>query len=361
MADLGSTSAFYSARPRVRLGEVNDLSLADGLLTLLVAETTAGLFRCEVTFGNWGTADGGVGFLYFDRRVLDFGKTLAIRVGEGDTEAQIFEGRIMALEGHFPQSRPPEIVVLVEDRLQDLRMTRRTRTFENVSDRDVMRQIASEHGLKTDIDVEGPTYPVLAQVNQSDLAFLRQRAQAIDAEVWVEGKTLHAQARRRRKAGDVTLTYGQGLREFSVLADLATQRTSLTVSGWDVSSKEGVEYEATEATIRGELNGHVSSSRVLQNTLGQRAERIVHKVPFTLREAQSLAEAHYRMMARRFVTGRGVAEGDGRIRVGTHVELDGLGPLFDGDYYVSEVQHTFDGQNGYRTHFAVERPGLGSG
>jgi hypothetical protein len=42
------------------------------------------------------------------------------------------------------------------------------------------------------------------------------------------------------------------------------------------------------------------------------------------------------------------------------VKLQGLGALFDGQYYVCEVRHTFDGQNGYCTHFAVERPGLGT-
>ncbi len=355
----GNDAAFYAARPTVSLDGQDNANLTNGLLTLLVEETTTDLFRCEAAFGNWGTANDGTDFLYFDGRTLDFGKTLAVRTGESETESQIFEGRIMGLEAHYPQTRPPEIVVLAEDRFQDLRMTRRTRTFENVNDSGIMQQVASQHGLRADTDIDGPTYKVLAQVNQSDLTFLRERARAVDAEVWVERDTLYAQARSRRSTGNVTLTYGQKLLEFSVLADLAGQRTSLTVSGWDVAAKEGIEYEAAESAIQGELNGSRSGSRVLQNAFGQRAERIVHMLPFTNKEAQFLAEAHYRTMARRFVTGRGLAEGDGRILVGTRVELKELGPVFDGSYYVTEARHTFDGQNGYRTYFAVERPGLG--
>lgn len=240
-------------------------------------------------------------------------------------------------------------------------MTRRTRTFEDVSDGDVIQQVASQHGLQSDVDVDGPTYRLLAQVNQSDLAFLRERARAVDAELWFEGDTLHAQARSRREAGDVTLTHGQGLVEFSVLADLAHQRSSFTVSGWDVVAKEGIEYEATELALRAELNGHQSGSSVLQEAIGERAECIVHMVPPTAQEARSLAEANYRRIARRFVTGRGVAQGDGHIRVGTQVELRGLGGMFGGQYYVTEVQHIFDRQNGYRTCFSVERPGLAPG
>jgi hypothetical protein len=33
--------------------------------------------------------------------------------------------------------------------------------------------------------------------------------------------------------------------------------------------------------------------------------------------------------------------------------------MFSGEYYVSEVEHLFDGVSGLRTEFAVERPGLG--
>jgi phage protein D len=361
MADLSNTEALYTARPSFRIDGQDNTNLTEGLLTLLVEETTAGLFRCEATFGNWGPVNGNVDFLYFNRQVLDFGKTLTVVMGQGETAAQIFEGRIMGLEAHYSQERPPEIVALIEDRFQDLRMTRRTRTFENVSDSDVMQQIASQHSLKKEIDVDGPTYPVLAQVNQSDLAFLRERARAIDAEVWVEKDTFYAQTRSRRATNKVTLTYGRGLQAFSVLADLANQRTSFSVSGWDVAAKEGLEYTATESAISGELNGFQSGSSVLQSAIGQRAERIVHMVPLTNQETQSLAEAHYRKMARRFITGHGLAEGDGRILVGTHVELKGLGTLFDGQYYVTEARHTFDLRNGYRTQFAVERPGLGQG
>jgi phage protein D len=360
MSDPGSTSGFHSARPSVLLDGQDNAGLSDGLLTLLVEETTQGLFRCEATFGNWGAFQNDVGFLYFDRATLDFGKTFAIRAGEGDTEAQIFSGHIMGLEAHYPQKRPPEIVVLAEDRFQDLRMTRRTRSFQDVTDSDVIQQVASQHGLQADVDVDGPTYRVLAQVNQSDLAFIRERARAVDAEVWINNGTLHAQARGRRAAGDVTLTFGQGLIEFSVLADLAHQRSRVTVSGWDVSSKEAIAHEAAPAVVQAELNGHVSGSSVLEAAFGARAEQIVHLVPLTNQEAQYLSEAHLRRIARRFVHGRGVCQGDGRIRVGANVDLQGLGTMFDGQYYVCEARHTFCGQNGYQTYFEVERPGLGS-
>ncbi|ARA94271.1 hypothetical protein AWN76_014655 [Rhodothermaceae bacterium RA] len=358
MGNPGTTPALYAARPRLSVDGTDVPDLADDLRALLVEETTAGLYRCEATFANWGPAGGSIGFRYLDRQRFDFGTALRVRAGSGEAEGLLFEGHVTALEAHYPARRPPEVTILAEDRLQDLRMTRRTRVFEDTSDADVFRTIAAAHSLRPDLDLDGPTHRVLAQVNQSDLAFLRERARAIDAEVWVEGATLHAGPRPRRGDEAIVLTYLEGLHEFQVLADLAGQRTSLAVSGWDVAAKEAVLHESDEAAIRSELNGFDSGAAVLRQAFGDRTERIVHTAPFTLEEARALAEAEFRTMARRFVTGHGLAEGDARLRAGARVDLRGLGRLFEGPYTLTAVQHTFDEAHGYRTRFTVERPGI---
>src|SRR5512136_1550793 len=97
-------------------------ALGAGLLSLVITENIQGMYTCEAKFGNWGDVDGRPDFLYFDRSILDFGKTFKIMYGSD----QIYEGRIMALEAQFPANGPACIVALAEDRFQDLRMTRRT-------------------------------------------------------------------------------------------------------------------------------------------------------------------------------------------------------------------------------------------
>jgi phage protein D len=360
MAENDTQTTYYPSRPNLRIdGDLQQALGEDLLQTLMVEETTLGLFRCEATFSNWGPKDNEVGFLLFDRQLLDFGKTLSVEFGPQEDSGPVFAGRITGLEARYPPARPPEFLVLAEDRFQDLRMERRTRTFEDVTDEDVIRQIASQHGLTAEVDVDGPTYRVLAQVNQSDLAFLRERVAAIDAELWMDNRTLYAQARSRRDAGSVSFTYGQKLIEFSVLADLAHQRTSVRVSGWDVANKEALDMEVTESAVQAELNGGRSGSGVLAQALTERHERIVSAVPLSQDEAQKMAEARYRDRARSFVRGIGVADGSVQVRVGVTVELAGLGPFFDGPYYVTLARHTFTPCCGYQTTFEVERPAIG--
>jgi uncharacterized protein len=345
-------------RPTITIAAQENIALTEGLLSLLITENTSGLYRCEAEFGNWGDNSNYIGYLYLDRAVLDFGTALQVMYG-GDT---LFDGRIMGLEAHFPMGEAPSITVLAEDRFQDLRMTRRTRTFLETSDTEAMNQIVSEHGLSASINVTGTQHKILAQLNQSDLAFLRERARALDAELWIEHGTVHVESHTNRVSNGQTLTisYGHDLRSFSVLADLAGQRSSVTTSGWSVADKDVTKAQTDSSAISSETRNGISGVSILQSVLGERKESLLHTVPLSLDEAQYIADAYFRMSARRFVVGHGVAETNGQLRVGNTVSLNGLGTLFNGQYYLSEVTHLFDSVHGIRTEFTAERPYIGS-
>lgn len=350
-----TTTGIGVARPTILIDGAEDSSLVGGLKYLLVIEKTDGFFRCEAKFGNWGPTNNSTDFLYFDRKVLDFGKEVQIKI---DKE-EIFKGKISALEAEFPEAQSPEITILAEDALQNLRMTRRTRTFENITDANIFKKIASDHKLTGKSDVDSPTHKVLAQINQSDLAFIRERARAVDAEIWLKDTELHVKARSKRGKDKLKLKYGAQLREFCVKADLANQRTSVTASGWDVSSKKEIKFEAKESVISSELGSDESGIKILKKTFGERKESIVHSAPINHQDARHLAESFMKTLARQFVVGRGVAEPNAKLRVGTVIDLDGLGKLFNGKYYVAEIAHIFDNAKGFRTEFKAERLGIG--
>lgn len=369
MIELGAPPGIVAAEVALSIDNEAQPLLAGALQSLTVMETTEGLYRCEARFANWGDRGNGPDYVYFDRDLLDFGKTIAVTLRAGDGQAGVFTGKISAIEGQFMQQEPPQIVILAEDAAQRLRQTRRTRTFEEVSDQDVFERIAQEHCLQAEIDLNSPTYPVIAQLNQSDLAFLRERARRLAAEIWIEGNTLRVQGRSNRQQNSdsdplkLVFKGGRGgLMEFSVIADTANQYTKVLGSGWDVQAKERLDYEATDSVLGSELAGATSAASIVSQAFGDRTDRIAQQMPLTSEEMQAIAEASFRAQARRFVVGTGKAQGDARIRVGRAISLEGLGPLFTGTYYVTEVQHCFKSGlgGGYTTEFVVERPGIGS-
>lgn len=346
------------ARPMLRIEGQDVADLDAALFEMVVTERSDGMAHAELVLGAWGTVEGGPGYTVFDRKRLEFGKRLEIRIG---TE-RVFAGRISALEGCFPRtgSGDARLGVFAEDRLQDLRMTRRTRSFDQVSDADVAQQLASDHGLQAQIDLSGPTHAVLAQVNQSDLAFLRDRARALGAELWVDDDTLHVAQRSARNGGNaVALSYGSSLHAFDVRADLAHQRSSLTVSGWDPGNKEAIKEKADSGVLSSEIGNGDGGSALLEQALGARDDSVSHLAPASADEARAAAEAWLRQIGRRFVCGHGSAQPEPSLRAGKQVDLKGLGPLFDGIYTLTEVWHRFDSSQGLRTDFAVERPAIG--
>jgi phage protein D len=348
--------AVRSSRPTISLGGRESSTLAQGLLSLRLEESLQGIYQCELAVGNWGPVGGGTGFLYFDRREVDFGKALTIAVA-GET---LFTGRITGLEGGFPEGSPPILTLLADDRLQDLRMTRRTRTFADMTDAQIVQRIAGDHGLTADVQLDGPRHRVVAQLDQSDLAFVRDRCRALDGEVWVDDRKLMVRKHTDRgSAAPLELGYGNQLREFTVVADLAWQASKVTVAGWDVAGKAAISESATVSAVQAELKGGDGGDAILGRALGARTATVAHTAPIAAPEARARAEALYRQRARRFVRGRGLAETSGKLRVGRTVKLTSLGPLFDGDYSVTDVRHVFDPLLGLRTEFGAERPGLG--
>ena len=143
----------------------------------------------------------------------------------------MFQGLVSGIEVEFPDGREPHVVVHAEDKLMALRMTRRMKTWENLSDADIASAIAALHGLAADTAAPGPTYAVVQQWNQSDLAFLRERARLIQAEIWIEDSTLKFKSRSQRSATTITLVQGRDLIDIRLRADLAHQRTAVKTSG----------------------------------------------------------------------------------------------------------------------------------
>jgi phage protein D len=170
---------------------------------------------------------------------------------------------------------------------------------------------------------------------------------------------MNVQPRSSRGGTPTKLTYGKELRELRVLADLAGQTTSLEVTGWDVSGKQALKEEVTDSVVSSELAGGDSGPSILKSAFGDRKDALANAVPQTSAEAHARAEALLKRRARRFLVGHGTVETKPELVVGATVTLAGVGPLFNGDFYIASTEIAFDGAGGMRTELELERAGLG--
>jgi uncharacterized protein len=361
---------YFDTRPALQVDGRPVVALARDLLALQIETDLHGLSRLQAVFTATGPDRSGhgaaaMGLNWLDGETLDFGRSLAIELGDAADRVRLFEGRISALELRLEPGRSAELSCDAEDALMALRLRRRLHTWENVSEADLLRRIAADHGLAAAPDIDGPTHDAVPQWNQSDLAFLRERARRLAAEIWIEDRTLHMAAREHRDAGSLTLVQGASLQGVALRADLAHQRSAVRVGGWDASAEAEIDETVAADTLAGEAQGGLHGGTVLARAFGDADTTAqthrVRDVPLRAEHAQAWARAEMQRRGRRFATARGTANGNPALRVGTRLRLERCTPLFDGDgWHVTRTCHRFDTVDGYRTEFEAERAWLGA-
>jgi len=358
-----STQFLASGKPVFKVDGQVVAALGTACFRLEATEDDTGLSTLEAVFLNLDRPEEGkpVDFLYFDRKIIDFGKRIEVAFDVTGTPATVFQGIITAIGGEFPEAREPELIVHAEDALAPLRMRRRTRVFDNASDSDIVQQVANDAGLSPAVQFDGPTHTQHLQVNQSDLDLLRERVGALDGMVILHDRALQAEARSAVADPPIRLSNYNELLRFTVLADLAHQRTKVRVHGWDVAAKRAIHETADNDDARA-LAGPDGRTgpEILTEIWSEAAEDMHLEMPATTAEARALAKATMQRRARNFVRGRGVANGNPALRVGARFELVDMGVFFSGVYQLTSVRHAFDMSYGYRTHFEASRAELGN-
>jgi len=354
-APVGDTSPVFLVAGEV----VGDL--ARDCMWLDVSEGLGGLRRLEAHFKAAGAGATGppATVLHLDGSTVDLGSDLRVAIGTPDAQRYVFEGVVSALELMLDDGDTPIAGVLAEDVLMQLRMTRRLRTWTQVSDADLASSIASEHGLQANVEAPGPRYDVVQQLNQSDLAFLRERARLVRAEIWATGRTLHFRTRTARQATALTLVKGAELLSACFTADLSRQRSEVHVTGYDADQKQIVDERAGPDVVRAEAPGGRTGADLVGRVFGSATTLRVREAALNSEEAGSWARAEMLRRGRAFVTVQGQTNGTADLVVGSGLTLDGVGePFQGGGYYATHVRHTFDRTHGFRTRFEAERATL---
>jgi phage protein D len=335
--------------------------LARDCIRLDICEGTEGLRTLQAHFlavgaGALGPQDR---LMHLDGSTVDLGQELKVALGPTSMQRFVFDGQVSGVELLLGDGDPPVVVVHAEDALMRLRMTRRTRTYTEVTDADIAEDLAHAHGLQSDAEADGPRYDVVQQANQSDLAFLRERARLVQAEPWCTGRTLHFCTRPNRQGTELTLVRGSELLSARLAADLALQRSEVVVTGWDAGSKELIDERAGPDVVEAEVTGGRTGARLVARALGSSTTLRVRDAALTSQEANAWARAEMLRRGRSFVIMTGTTNGTPDLMVGSRLALQLVGEPFEGrGYYVTSMRHTFDLTRGFRTRFEAERATL---
>ena len=282
------------------------------------------------------------------------------KAGDG-TQTTVIEGEVTALEQET-DATGTWTVVRGYDPTHRLCRGRRTRTFLDTTDGDIVRQVAGAAGLDVGrVDDDGPTYEHVSQANLTDWEFLRARAHETGHELAAQGGRL--EWRCLATTGDAPagpadlfspaqpcqLLLGRELLRFKPRVTAAEQVGEVQVRGWDPVQKQA---------IVGSAQPDPASARVgitpadLASTFSAAPYVVVDRAVRSQSDADGVAAAVAEQIAGAHAEAEGEAMGDPRLTPGAAVAIGCVGWPHDGDYVLTTARHVYD-ESGYRTEFTV--------
>ncbi len=275
-----------------------------------------------------------------------------------NTWAPLIKGEITALEPEFNEGMIPEFVVRGYDRTHRLYRETRSRAFLNIKDSDLAQQIAGELGLQTEIETTSTVYDHVFQSNQSDMAFLLERAWRIGYECFVDGEKLYFRKPPNDASPAVTLRWGEDLKSYYPRMTLAEQVDEVVVRGWNVAQKKEIVGKADSGSLYPKIE-ESRDGKSWASSFGRGKKILVHHPVTSQSEADLLAAARLDELSGAFVVAEGKATRRPDIKAGQKIKLENLGARFSGEYLVTSATHTCSPE-GFATEFHVTGSRLGT-
>ena len=270
------------------------------------------------------------------------GKEVEILAGYHGDEQPIFKGIVVRHGVRVYQRKPSILHVECRDAAVKLTVGRKSTYFYDVTDADVIEQLAGDAGVDTDVESTSVSYPHMVQFYATDWDFIVTRAEANGRLVATVNGTLTVKAPGASGDPVLSLTYGGNILDFEAVIDARDQFDAVQTFAWTPADQEMLEIDASEASAVSP--GNVDSSD-LAAVVG--LDRLMLKHGGQLKDDELEAWANAEQVKSRFakVCGRVRIQGFADVGPGDVLELAGVGDRFNGKALVSGVRHQIDAKN----------------
>ena len=286
-----------------------------------------------------------------DSDTFDLGDTVtaSAKTSEGKI-VSLFDGEVTALEPEFAKGMLATYVVRGYDQTHRLFRQVKSCAFVNQKDSDIARKIAQGVGLTAEVDDTRLVYDHVFQDNQSDLAFLQERAWRIGFECFVMGDALLFRRPQNAESG-VTLAWGEDLVAFYPRLTVAEQVDEVVVRGWNEGEQKAIVGRAENGRLYPRTQSYQNGAEAAK-PFGRGKKVIVNQPVVSQAEANILAQARLDEVSGAFLQAEGEAFRRPDILAGRVVVLKNLGQRLSGSYLVTAVTHSYT-QLGLKSYFQV--------
>ncbi len=311
----------------------------DTLLSVVVAIEVRQAFnriptaRIELLDGDMAKQD----FPLSNEDTLKPGSKIKISAGYGQQAQSIFEGLVLRHSVEIVGHEATRLIIECKDPSVAMTVARKNANYVDKKDSEIWSAIIGNYSdLTADVGTTQTKYSELVQFNCTDWDFIVNRAEVNGMLVNVENSKLTVKAPQVSSSPVLKTTYGIDLFEFRADLDATSQLSSVDSVSWDPGTQKIVKSTVKPQTLNDQGN---LKSADLAKTLAVSDYRLQTPVPLKSSALKDWATGQQIKSGLSRLRGTLLFQGNSAAKVGSLIEVAGVGKRFNGKLFVCGVKH----------------------
>ncbi|MEM7106102.1 MAG: type VI secretion system tip protein VgrG [Bacteroidota bacterium] len=264
------------------------------------------------------------------------GKEIEIQAGYDNKVEPIFKGIIIKHKIKSRNLEGGELTLICCDKAIKMTIGKSSKYFKKEKDSNIMKKLAEDHGLTTQIKPTTIEHPKIVKYYSTDWDFLVTRAEMNGFFVRTENGKVIAEPPSLTKKPVLRVTYGSDVIEIDAELDAYSQLGEVKCESWDIKKQKITSVDAVEPSLN--KQGNITAKKMAKAL--DVGEVKFHTTGPVQREMLK-QWANARLMRSRLsgIKGTVVFKGNAKAVPDALIELAGFGDRFNGHAYVSKVVH----------------------
>lgn len=264
------------------------------------------------------------------------GTKIEINLGYDKVTQPVFTGYVIKHSIKINGQSGSHLIVECKDAAIAMTVGRKNANYLDKTDSDIIKALLGNYSLEPTVSATSITHKELVQFYCSDWDFMLVRAEVNGMVVITGSGAVTVEEPKVSAAPVLTVTYGQDLIRFNADLDARHQYKSVMSNAWDLSKHEIQKSSVASLTLNEQ--GNIDSA-TLADTIGLDNFRLQTPVPMDTAFLKVWANAQQTKSGLARIRGSVSFQGNALPTPGKLIELAGVGERFNGNVYISEVNH----------------------
>ncbi|MFY0629715.1 MAG: type VI secretion system tip protein VgrG [Flavobacteriaceae bacterium] len=265
------------------------------------------------------------------------GNELTIEAGYDSEEKLIFKGIITKQNIKVDVAVGPILQIECRDKAIKMIVGRKTKTYAKKKDSDIINSIIGNYsGLTANVTASATQWQEQVQYYTTDWDFILSRAEVNGFVVTTLNGEVNVFPPDKNRKSVLGIEYGNNLLTFNADLNSINQLETVKGSSWDYHNQKVVNSNA-KSSYAGAGN---LSTKKLSEVVGLKEYELQTTAPLEKSDLTNWSKAEIIKSEYAKIQGEVKIQGSDLVNPGNYITLDGLGDRFNGDHFVSNVQHT---------------------